>query len=218
MTTKRYAKLLPKSSIGKCLPISVDLYSHNSLSSFGSFSKSGRNHDRSSKRNQDSFVTIPNFMKSSYIHLFGVMDGHGNYGKTISTKISEDLPNFIETLESDHKTSFRDSILYKGKVFREQLMLRAFERAENSLISECAEDSKDSGSTATIVCLIGKILLCANVGDSRAILCSEYNGIWTAEQITIDHKPEYGLERDRIIYSGGIVDACRGKFFKKKYR
>jgi serine/threonine protein phosphatase PrpC len=39
--------------------------------------------------NQDSFVLKPNFNKSPYFHLFGVLDGHGVAGRDASDFIKQ---------------------------------------------------------------------------------------------------------------------------------
>ena len=67
-------------------------------------------------------------------------------------------------------------------------------------------DTEKSGSTVCILLLSNKNLICANLGDSRAILCS-CNGKkeWKASQLTKDHKPIDKEEYNRIINSGGTV-------------
>ncbi|XP_054153555.1 probable protein phosphatase CG10417 [Oppia nitens] len=59
----------------------------------------------------------------------------------------------------------------------------------------------DSGCTAVVALLRGNQLLVANAGDSRAVVSR--NG--TAIEMSIDHKPEDDLERDRVEKAGGKV-------------
>ena len=66
-------------------------------------------------------------------------------------------------------------------------------------------DTEKSGSTVCIGFLNNKNLIFANIGDSRAILCSCNNNIWKSSQLTKDHKPKDQSEYDRIISSGGTV-------------
>ena len=71
------------------------------------------------------------------------------------------------------------------------------------------------GSTAVAVMIheetvnengeIQRTLISANVGDSRAILCTRDG---TVAQLTRDHKPNDTIERNRIEASGGSVDWC----------
>ena len=58
----------------------------------------------------------------------------------------------------------------------------------------------------TFSLLSNKNLICANVGDSRSILCScNEKNEWKASQLTKDHKPMEQDEYRRIISSGGTV-------------
>jgi serine/threonine protein phosphatase PrpC len=47
----------------------------------------------------------------------------------------------------------------------------------------------------------GTHLVCANVGDSRTIMCR----LGQAIPLSVDHKPSRPDERDRIIASGGTI-------------
>ena len=70
-------------------------------------------------------------------------------------------------------------------------------------------DTEKSGSTLCLGILSNKNLIFANIGDSRAILCSCYNinnrQNWKCSQLTKDHKPMDKSEYKRIISSGGTV-------------
>ena len=86
-----------------------------------------------------------------------------------------------------------------------------------------------SGTTAVTVMLIGNQLICANVGDSRAILAfqktlaqlsnlplpKEYKNmpqeekIWVALPLSRDHKPEDEDEKKRILSNNGRVEPFR---------
>jgi serine/threonine protein phosphatase PrpC len=57
------------------------------------------------------------------------------------------------------------------------------------------------GSTATTALLLGKRLYCANVGDSRTMLCRNFQPILLSE----DHKPTREDESKRIREAGGFV-------------
>ena len=71
-------------------------------------------------------------------------------------------------------------------------------------------DTKFSGSTANIVVISGNYVICANIGDSRAVLGSSLNGSWEILDLSKDHKPEVMQERLRIEKLGGIVEPCKG--------
>ena len=81
-------------------------------------------------------------------------------------------------------------------------------------------DIKDSGTTCCLVIHIGTHLICANVGDSRAIaVYDEQNNphLYFLREIplSIDYKPELSEEKARIIVSEGTVDKLGKYFFTK---
>lgn len=71
-------------------------------------------------------------------------------------------------------------------------------------------DSKLSGSTGVMVMSHEKKLICANVGDSRAVL---YRLVDETQlefiPMSRDQKPSDPAERQRVIAHGGKVHPCR---------
>ena len=61
-----------------------------------------------------------------------------------------------------------------------------------------------SGTTATVVVVTPRMLVCANAGDSRTVL-GQVDG--TAIALSVDHKPNLPGERARIEAAGGTVVA-----------
>ena len=59
----------------------------------------------------------------------------------------------------------------------------------------------NSGCTAVIAFIIGNMLLCVNLGDSRALLSRQGRVI----QLSQDHKPYNPEEKARIEAAGGNV-------------
>lgn len=60
----------------------------------------------------------------------------------------------------------------------------------------------DDGTTAITVLIVNKILYVANVGDSRAVLCSAQG---RAVDMSVDHKPAREDEKARIEKLGGRI-------------
>ena len=87
-------------------------------------------------------------------------------------------------------------------------MLNAqIELNKNVLLSKEKDIASFTGCTAC-VCIIdnkAKKIYFANAGDSRVILCK--NG--TAYRMSIDHKPELELEKNRIIKANGWINEGR---------
>mmetsp|Transcript_20915 Transcript_20915/g.23263 ORF Transcript_20915/g.23263 Transcript_20915/m.23263 type:complete len:436 (-) Transcript_20915:183-1490(-) len=132
------------------------------------------------------------------ISFFAVFDGHA--GDRASLYLKEQLHEYIKACPD-----CRDP----------QQLTDAVLQADGDFLKR--EDQREDGST----CVFGVVkpqssegkdepeswdITVSNVGDSRAILIRS-NGDFVA--LTEDHKPELGLERDRIVKAGGMVQANR---------
>ncbi|KAE8735908.1 putative protein phosphatase 2C 21 [Hibiscus syriacus] len=62
-----------------------------------------------------------------------------------------------------------------------------------------------SGSTACVAVLRNNQLLVANAGDSRCVICRKGQ----AYNLSRDHKPDIGAEKERILKAGGFIHAGR---------
>ena len=130
------------------------------VTKYAFYSKVGKIPD-TNKPNQDSFIVHPKIMGSYSHHLFGVADGHGQYGKEVSTVVKQSYPKlFEENLKS-------------------QSIPKAFEITSfqvNDLIEKEVEDIEFSGTTCVMVYINDQELYTANIGDSRAIFGIIENG------------------------------------------
>jgi serine/threonine protein phosphatase PrpC len=54
--------------------------------------------------------------------------------------------------------------------------------------------------------MVGLNLFTANLGDSRAILISRRNSVFSCRGLSEDQKPENPVEKERIIKAGGRVE------------
>lgn len=88
----------------------------------------------------------------------------------------------------------------------------AYMTMNNDLLKRPSIDSSFSGSTAVSVLIRGNLAICANAGDSRAILAKKSDGSWTAVPLSNDHKPDNPSEQSRIERKGGRVEAFKGNF------
>jgi len=66
-----------------------------------------------------------------------------------------------------------------------------------------------SGTTCVMCFLSQSTLICANSGDSRAILCSFIGKNWQCTQLSRDHKPEEADEAARIRKCNGRIEPSR---------
>jgi serine/threonine protein phosphatase PrpC len=69
-----------------------------------------------------------------------------------------------------------------------------------------------SGSTVCSIFILGNIIYCANVGDSRCVL-GRYEKDKKLQPLSIsrDHKPSEPEEKERILSSGGRVEAFKNE-------
>lgn len=78
---------------------------------------------------------------------------------------------------------------------------RAFEDTDQKYKLKHPAIANQCGATAVIVLIIGNKLVCANVGDARAVLC--HNG--KALDLSVDHKASRQDEQERIKKQGGYI-------------
>ncbi|OMJ74194.1 hypothetical protein SteCoe_26949 [Stentor coeruleus] len=148
------------------------------------------------KHNQDNWLISQRLQGLKGQYLFAVCDGHGDKGHKVSSLIREQLPLSIENSLSSSETP--DSNL-------EDLITSGIQNAVSS-IENSDIDLKFSGSTLVAVLIRGPKIICANIGDSRAVLGTcDRSGNWQAIELSNDHKPFRPDEAKRINMAGGIV-------------
>ncbi len=137
--------------------------------------------------NQDNFFVCERFDNKD-VHMFCVLDGHGENGHHVSKRCRENFPHHIKASASD--------------------MRRSFAVMQNDLLS-CDFDVRCSGATCTLAVVSAGRLAVSNCGDSRAVLGRRNpNGSIAAHALTYDHKPDKPEERRRILACGGHL-GCR---------
>ncbi|XP_010921355.2 probable protein phosphatase 2C 47 [Elaeis guineensis] len=138
-----------------------------------------------------SLLTIPT--PSAF---YGVFDGHGGpdaaaYIKRHAMRLVFEDTDFPQASEADKV--FSDSV--------ENSVRKAFLLADLALADDCTITSS-SGTTALTALLFGRLLLVANAGDCRAVLCRKGKAV----ELSQDHRPIYAAERQRVEESGGYID------------
>ena len=158
------------------------------IKNYSSFSLGGTDGFRRPKTNQDSCLT----KKDENNYIFGVFDGHGLEGHFVSQSIKNYLNNNMTS----------SSFLSKENIYT------IFKSLSSSINSSQSFNAMESGSTVVITFISNNKIICANCGDSRAILISENEN--KIIPLSRDHKPELPEEKKRIIESGGRVDKIYG--------
>lgn len=119
----------------------------------------------SGKVNQDSYIINPNLNNHTWQHFFAVCDGHGPLGHHVSAFIKNSLPQAITNSKGLERHP-------------KEAITKAFEIAYERLLKESGVDLNFSGSTVISCYFNHNRLICANVGDSRAILGRCKSGNW----------------------------------------
>lgn len=166
--------------------------------------------------NQDSYLYIPHFNRTTNQRLVGVFDGHGERhigvrGHEVSAFVKTYLPTYIDKMLP--KTLKMNVDVPVPKVVIQTLrsaMTSAFLALNQDLVRKTSIDTSFSGSTAVSVLIRGTSLLCSNIGDSRAVLGKKSALGWRAIPLSVDHKPDLPKERVRIIACGGRVEPFVG--------
>ena len=135
--------------------------------------------------------------------------------------MSEFASDFIpkQIIEHPEITDLKDPelIYHKLKENNCQIITEAFLLCDEQL-KKVEFDALSSGSTCILIIHIGSHILCANVGDSRAIVTfddqkddQDLNHLEEA-QLSIDYKPDLEEERNRILLSGGVVEQMKNQY------
>lgn len=128
------------------------------------------------------------------IDLYCVYDGHGG------DKISNELSVVVPYMLTHEKISYP---------LKKTIALKLFEKIQKHMIKKYPKEVVVSGSTCLCVIKfnngIDNFLNILNVGDSRAVMCSEIKGKIIQTELSYDHKPIEPQERIRIENMGGKI-------------
>lgn len=176
----------PTSSITKENTISIKDVITKRIMKIDSCTIAGYSSPGIQKINQDNFFIIKEFLGDQEQFYLGVCDGHGINGHLVSEYISKNMPNYLQDTSDES-------------------IIKSFNLTNNSLMNNSKIDCSLSGSTCTTLIVNLEKIICANLGDSRAVLAKYENGIYTAINLSQDHKPNNPNEMKRILMSGGRI-------------
>ncbi|XP_017698770.2 probable protein phosphatase 2C 73 [Phoenix dactylifera] len=183
--------------------------------------------------NQDAMTMWEDFAGEKDTIFCGVFDGHGPFGHKVAGHVRDTLPmrlssEFMSSQFFDHGNN--DSNLNKNNVNGDDsddsdhfhdvsddsqhcfsawkaIIVKAFEEMDKELSQQASIDCICSGTTAVSIVKQMEHLIIANLGDSRAVLCTRDNENQpVAVQLTVDLKPNVPSEAERI-------KSCKGRVF-----
>ncbi|KAJ6299807.1 hypothetical protein OIU76_020738 [Salix suchowensis] len=185
--------------------------------------------------NQDAMTVWEEFTGDKDMFFCGVFDGHGPYGHKVARHVRDTLPSRLSReIKTSQKNSFKSRDAdgkgdnsdadNKNKGGRDSaddddsssLLLssweasftKSFKEMDEELSLDASIDSFYSGTTAVTIVKEGNNLIVANLGDSRAVLCSKGpKNQLIPIQLTVDLKPNIASEAERIKNSNGRVFA-----------
>ena len=186
------------------------------VKNYGGVSRPGKDSSGKQKTNQDALVCQTNINNIKDFNIFGVLDGHGPEGHYVSQFAAEFIPSRIINHPEIKTLKEPEKIYLKLKENNCSIITQAFVAADEQL-KNVDFDSIESGSTCCLIIHIGSHIICANSGDSRALVVFDdprnpnTNNLnyWNVSALSIDYKPELPEERNRILKSGGIVEQMK---------
>eukprot|EP00742_Colponemidia_sp_Colp-10_P020225 GILJ01023549.1.p1 GENE.GILJ01023549.1~~GILJ01023549.1.p1 ORF type:complete len:285 (-),score=49.85 GILJ01023549.1:76-852(-) len=141
---------------------------------------------------EDAHVAQINLLGDRKMGVFGVFDGHNGYNvaKYAAAHIVDALVESQGFEQKNYKKAFE----------------AAYEKIEKDLVDDAA--FQKGGCTAVTVLITGdnSKIVCANVGDSRAIAVRKDG---TVTPLSEDHKPTKASEAERIAAAGGTIEGGR---------
>jgi len=147
---------------------------------------------------------------------FAVYDGHGGaeassyLSRTLHVTLAgaiEDIAPALSKLRDEEASCADDVSQHAAQESTDRLVIETIKRAFTSTDDIFLKTSEfaQHGSTATTALLLGDRLYCSNTGDSRTMLCRNFNAV----PLTTDHKPSREDEASRIRAAGGFVISNR---------
>ena len=190
---------------------------------WGGKSQAGKDSNGNTKINQDAFKVYENVNCIRNFNIFILSDGHGKDGHHVSHFTVENLTKKIISHPSISILFDLDQIYRKLKEHNYQIIKNIFSEIDKYLSEQKQYDTYTSGATCVLIIQIGNKIICANLGDSRAILIyedsnnnNESNLLNTkVYPLSLESKPDLPSEKKRIINCGGEVH--RGKNRKGIY-
>ena len=172
-------------------------------------STAGRDDDGLTKINQDTYVLEKNVNGVLNFNIFGVLDGHGVNGHFASQFVSRYI---ISRIKNHSSIKYLDTPkeIYKKLIENKYSIIGNIFCDADVQITKEKFNCEMSGTTCVLVIQLEEHLICANTGDSRAILIYDQSNSENLRDTKIyplsyDCKPDLPNEKKRIEECGGSV-------------
>ena len=185
----------------------ISISSNCGIRASKSLTQAGKERTGHRKKNQDNFIIEKNINNIFEFNIFAVLDGHGDNGHIVSQLASKYLIKKFTSITKDFNDV--ESIYNFFNQSDYQKIINIFLETDSEITSQTKFDVSLSGSTCVFVIQLGEHIICANIGDSRAILIYEENGQNKIFELSKDSKPDVPEERRRIELMGGVVDQIK---------
>jgi len=172
---------------------------------------------------EDTHIALPSLNIDTLLHtsLFAVFDGHG--GKFCSDFAHDKFLNCLKDqeeyqeysrMQTDEERDSAEGILLLRKALRGCFIELDTKLFLMGKMNSCTVSKGDSsGCTALVLIITPKNVICANAGDSRAVLTKLEttdnqelaNKKLLAIPLSHDHRPTCKTEKERIKEAGGII-------------
>ena len=173
----------------------------------------GKNEFGQKKINQDTYIMEKNVNGILNFNIFGVLDGHGDNGHFASQFVSRYV---IYRIKNHPSIKYLD----EPKEIYNQLISNGYEIIANICLDADSQIQKEkfdisrSGTTLVLVIQLEEHIICANIGDSRAIVIFDENykdNLVNSKiyPLSYDCKPELPKEKKRILACGGVVEKAQ---------
>lgn len=156
---------------------------------------------------EDVHLIIPNFDDNT--SLFAVFDGHN--GVEVATYAAKYLPDYIRCNRKYRSGNIVEGLKEAFLLLDSSILLKESMTELREIRHEMHPNLPEftpgftSGCTAVVCIMKNGVIYCANVGDSRCVLCRNNK----AYPLSQDTKPENPGEQARIEKAGGTVSRGR---------
>ena len=182
-------------------------FDKNIIKKYFALSQAGKTSDGNTKTNQDSYLVLTKINNLTNFNVFAVFDGHGPQGHLVSQFLVQYFTDFFHNNQEIKKCQKELEVFNLLLHSNYKILRNAIISSEEKLKEQKDINTDYSGSTCCMLIQIYQKIICANIGDSRAILLSEM----IKEDIlnlSNDHKPNLKKELERIKKYGGVVEKC----------